>query len=196
MSDAPTGTGDATSTTPTTSTVTTTAPTFQPAAPAPSPPAKEDGKHEDLGDAGAKAIAAERKARKEADARAAALQAKVDEHERAKLSEQEKAAKDLADARKAADEAKAEAARFQLDALKHRIAAEKGVPARLLAGGTEDELTVSADEALKWRGEATPPPPKAPKPDQTVGPRGGQPISGADLYRQMHPNRTPATTGQ
>jgi hypothetical protein len=163
-----------------------TPPTSEPATPGPPKP--------ELGDAGKKAIADERKARKDAEARAAELAAKVDEFEKAKLSEKERAERELADAKKAADEAKAEAARFQLDALKHRIAGEKNVPAALLTGSDEESLTASADAALAWRGTATPEPPKAPKPDQSVGARGDQqPMSGAELYRSKHPKSpTPA----
>jgi hypothetical protein len=140
---------------------------------------------DDLGDAGKKAITEERAAKKAAEKRAAELQAKVDEFERAKLSEQEKAAKDLADARKAAEEAKSEAARLQLDVMRHRIAAEKGVPAALLSGGDEESLTASAEAALEWRGEVTPPHPTAPRPDPSVGARGDVKLSGAERGRQL-----------
>lgn len=164
------------------------APEPKPADPAPEP---ERPKPED--DGRAKALAEERRRAKAAEDRAKALEAKVKEFEDAKLSEQERAAKDLADAKAAADEAKAEAARFQLDALKHRVAAEKGVPAALLTGTDEESLAASADAALSWRGTVTPEPQKAPKPDPSVGPRGDQVVSGADLYRAKHPKSpTPA----
>lgn len=198
MSEATPGTGDATSTVTTTNTPATTVAsgttTTLTSPPQTTPAAPKDG--DDLGDAGKRAIADERKARRDAERKAAELAAKVQEFEDAKLSEQERAAKELADAKAAAEAAKAEAARFQLDALKHRIAAEKGVPARLLAGETEDELTASADEALKWRGEATPPPPKAPKPDPSVGPRGAT-TAGLQAGREAaiaERNRSTSTT--
>lgn len=170
-------------------TTTTTAPEVSPVvSTTPAPTAKPD----ELGDAGKKAIADERKARKDADARAAALEAKVKEFEDAKLSERERADKELADAKAAAEAAKAEAAKFQHDALRHRIAAEKSVPVELLAGATEEELVASAEKAIAWRGAAVPEPPKAPKPDPSVGPRGEQVTSGAELYRSKYPQRTPA----
>lgn len=175
---------------------TTTATDVQPAPEAPSgdarSPEPEKPKADD--DGRAKALAEERRRAKAAEAKAAALEAKVQAFENEKLSEQERAAKELADARAAAEAARAEAARFALDAVRHRIAAEKSVPAALLVGANEEELTASADEALKWREAATPHPPKAPRPDPSVGPRGDQVEDGADLYRRTHPKRTPAAT--
>lgn len=173
-----------------------------PADPAPAPPADpppdpapEPEKPKADEDGRAKALAEERRRAKAAEAKAAALEAKVQAFENEKLSEQERAAKELADAKAAAEAARAEAARFALDAVRHRIAAEKSVPAALLVGANEEELTASADEALKWREAAAPAAPKAPKPDQTVGARGETPMDGADLYRQKHPARTPAAAG-
>lgn len=182
MSEATPAVGDATSPAATT--------TDPPEAPSPAATPKPD----ELGDAGTKAIAAERKARKDAERQAAELAAKVTAFENEKLTERQRADKELADAQAAAKAAREDAAAAQLDALRHRIAADKSVPAALLAGLTEEELTASAEAALKWRSDAAPPAPKAPKPDPSVGPRGEQPVSGADLYRSKHPARTPAAT--
>ncbi len=144
------------------------------------PNADEDGR--------AKALREERRRAKAAEDRAKAAEEKVKAFENEKLSEKERADRELADAKAAAEQAKAEAAKFQLDALRHRIAAEKNVPAALLTGSDEESLTASADAALSWRGAAEPAPPKAPKPDPSVGPRGGDnKVSGADLYDQMFP---------
>jgi hypothetical protein len=164
----------------------------EPASPtAPEKPA-EPPKPEDPNAGLKKAIAEERRRAKVAEEEKAALAAKVKACEDEKLSEQERAAKDLAELKAQAEAARRDAAAAQLDAMRHRIAAEKQVPAALLTGLTEDELTASAEAALKWRGASVPEQPKAPKPDPSVGPRGEQPISGADLYRQKHPVRTPA----
>jgi hypothetical protein len=156
------------------------------------PPQPEAKPAKDAQDDGrAKALAEERRRSKAAEARAEALEKKVREFEDLKLSEQEKVARDLAEAKAAAEAAKAEAARFQLDAVKHRIAAEKGVPAGLLAGEDEEALTASADAALAWRGQQAPTAPTAPKPDPSVGARGGGDVksldSGAALYDMRHP---------
>lgn len=148
--------------------------------PAPTPKPEDDGR--------AKALAEERRRAKAAEDREKALQAKVDEFEKAQLSEKERADRELADAKAAAEKAKAEAAQFQLDALKHRIAAEKQVPAALLTGSDEESLTASAEAAIAWRGAQAPAAPVAPRPDPSVGARGGDgAVSGAELYDQMFP---------
>jgi hypothetical protein len=174
----------------------TTTPAAEPAQPnaaddarSPQPEAKPA---EPQDDGRAKALAEERRRAKAAEAEALALKAKVKEYEDRELSAQQKAERDLAELKAQAETARQDAAAAQLDALRHRIAAEKNVPAALLTGLTEEALTASAEQALKWRGDAAPVPPKAPKPDPSVGPRGEQPISGADLYRSKHPARTPA----
>jgi hypothetical protein len=172
----------------------------EPENPAPTesaPPAEpekpaETAKLEDPNAGLKKAIAEERRRAKAAEDEKAALAARVKEYEDRELSAQQKAERDLAELKAQAEAARRDAAAAQLDAMRHRIAAEKQVPAALLTGLTEDDLTSSAETALKWRGAATPEPPKAPKPDPSVGPRGEQVTSGAELYRQSHPKRTPA----
>jgi hypothetical protein len=163
----------------------------EPAAPtAPEKPA-EPPKPEDPNAGLKKAIAEERRRAKVAEDEKTALAAKLKEFEDKELSAQQKAERDLAELKAQAEAARQEAAAAQLDALRHRIAAEKQVPAALLTGADEESLTASADAALKWRGAATPEPPKAPKPDPSVGPRGGDGVkslqSGADLYDARHP---------
>ena len=53
---------------------------------------------------------------------------------------------------KAAAKAEARAAKAEGDALRARIAGEKGVPAGLLSGSTEAELLASADQLLEFKG--------------------------------------------
>ena len=86
----------------------------------------------------------------EAKANADAAQ-RLAEYEEAQKTEAQK----LAD-RLAAAEQKALAA--ELKALRSDIAQAKGVPAGLLTGSTEEELTASADALLAFRGEAVKPP--------------------------------------
>lgn len=52
------------------------------------------------------------------------------------------------------EEERALRAKVEREALVHRIAAEKGVPAHLLVGNTEDELTASADALIEFRESA------------------------------------------
>lgn len=99
-------------------------------------------------------------ARKHEDiAKANAEKAKrFDEFEESQKSEQQKLADKLA-------AAEARAAELEAAKLRAEVAAEKGVPANLLTGSTEDELRAAADALLAFRGEK-------PKPDFGGGDRG------------------------
>lgn len=143
---------------------TTTAP--DPAAP--TPPATEtpttQGDPADLGDAGKKALEAERKRAAQAEREAKALKTRLDELEAANLSELEKA-------QKAANDATARLAEFEQTTLRQKVALVKGVPADLvdrLRGTTEDEIAADAD-ALMALVKA----PTTPLPDPSQGARGG-----------------------
>ena len=86
-----------------------------------------------LGDAGKRALVAERQARKAAEKKLAELKA---EAERAKMSEQEKAAADLRQASEQAAAERLENLRLKA-ALKHGISAEN---VDLIGGSTEDAI--------------------------------------------------------
>lgn len=75
-----------------------------------------------------------------------------DDFQESQKSEQQKLADQLA-------RTQAELADTRTTALRHQIAAAKGVPAALLTGATEDELTASADALLAFRGEQPQPQP-------------------------------------
>jgi hypothetical protein len=79
------------------------------------------------------------------------LKAKAAEHDKAVEANQSEA--DKAKARADAAEAKASAAAAEL--ARYKVAAEKNVPAELLAGKTEDELRAHADQLLEFRGQQT-----------------------------------------
>lgn len=131
------------------------------------PPAAQ-GDPDQLGDAGKRALAAERKRADDAEKASKALQAQIDQIEAAKLSDLEKAQKTAADATATATKAQVEAARL-------RVAMAKGIPVALvdrLRGNTEEEIAADADELLRVvtpsaQGDPTPPP--APRPDLTQG---------------------------
>lgn len=75
----------------------------------------------------------------------------------AKLAEIEEANK--TEAQKLADRAEAaerRAAEYESKALRSDVAADKGVPAALLTGGTKEELEASADALIAFRGEQKP----------------------------------------
>lgn len=104
----------------------------------------EDGAKsgDDLGDAGKRALDAERKARKAAEKRAADAEAKVKAAEDADKTEVERLQGQVADLTKTAEAATARADRFE-------VAATKGLSlsqARRLVGATKEELEADADE--------------------------------------------------
>lgn len=94
----------------------------------------------DLGDAGKKAIAAEREARKAAEKQAAEFRQKLDQIEQANLSDLEKAQKRAEAAEKALQVREAEALRLNI-ATKHGLS---GDAAELLYGNDEAELEARA----------------------------------------------------
>lgn len=121
----------------------------------------------DLGDAGKKALAAERAAKRAAEKRAAELEARVKEFEDASKSEAEKAAARAEAAEKALAEVTARALRlevateFKLDPDLHEF----------LTGGDEESLRAQAQK-LADRFAATAGP-RQPKPDPTQGAKPG-----------------------
>lgn len=128
----------------------TTPPAGQPGnggAPAGDPPADTAG----LGDGGRNAIAAERKARRDAERETAALKARLTELEQRDMTELQKQQARADAAEKAAAESAAAVLRF-------KVAAEKQVPAELLeflTAGTEKDLAAQADKLLSL-GTGTP----------------------------------------
>lgn len=95
----------------------------------------------DLGDAGKKALDAERRARREADARVKELEARLGAIEDKDKTEVERLTAKVTTAEKERDEAVAKALRFE-------VAADKGVKPRWLSGLTREELEAAADEYL------------------------------------------------
>lgn len=79
---------------------------------------------------------------------------KLAEIEAANQTEAEKAQARLEAAERRATELEARALRAE-------VANEKGVPAKLLAGATREELEAAADELIAFRGEQKPPAPKS-----------------------------------
>jgi hypothetical protein len=97
-----------------------------------------DTKDKPLGDAGEKALAAERKARREAEAALKDVQAQLQQ-----LTDKDKS--ELDKLRDENAQLKAEAADAATRALRLEVAAEKGVKARWLTGATREELEAAAD---------------------------------------------------
>lgn len=119
----------------------------------------------DLGDAGKKALAAERAAKRAAEKRAAELEARVQEFEDSNKSEQEKAAARAEAAEKRAAEAEAKALRLE-------VADELKVPANLrkfLTASTADDLREQATALMDELTAATAGQRTTPRPDPTQG---------------------------
>lgn len=130
-----------------------------------------------LGDPGKKALAAERKARRDAEKAVADLQAQVKAFEQRDLSENERLTRQL-------EEAQAAAATATAEALKLRIAAEVGLDPDLheFLDGITDEDQMRA-KAQKLAAKATPAAKKTP--DFGGGKRGDEPGSIASLDQQI-----------
>lgn len=117
----------------------------------------------DLGEAGQKAIKAERDARKAAERTAADLAAKLKSIEDANLS-------DLERAQSAAAEAAQELAALRIENVRTKVAIEKGIPADLiefLSGSTEEEVAAKADILIARLNTSG-----TPKPDLSQGAKG------------------------
>lgn len=143
---------------------------------APEAPAPEQ-QELDLGDAGKKAIADERKARKAAEKRASELdsavlqlQSELQQYaDRDKTEDQKR--QEAFDAAKAAEAAALKDAEDARDELrKYRVGTEKGLSPTLierLRGTTEEELAADADRLLEEFSDRSKP--RKPQPDPTLG---------------------------
>lgn len=112
-----------------------------------------------------RSLARKHEARAKENATAAARLAEIEE---ASKTEAQRLAERAEKAERALQEA-------TLRSLRLEVAAEKGVPASLLAGSTAEELAASADALLDFRGSAPKPPAAPPATGQGAV---GQPIGG------------------
>lgn len=108
---------------------------------------------EELGEKGVATLAKIRDERKAAEltakaekARADALQARVQEFEDRNKTDEQKRDEELAATRK-------ELAELTLARDRAEVAAERGVPAHLLAGSTREEMDASAEALLEFKGQ-------------------------------------------
>lgn len=130
----------------------------------PAPVATDPAGDKPLGENGEKALKAEREARSAAEKQAAALQKQLDDIAAANLSDLEKAQKAATDAQALADKATS-------DALRYRIAAEKGITDNvdlILTASDEDTMRKQADLWATRQPDVTP----GPRPDLSQGPKG------------------------
>lgn len=121
------------------------------------PPEQPNG--DQLGEAGEKALAAERKARKDAekalkDALSSidGLTSRVKQFEDAGKSEDQKKVDRIAELEKLLADKDTQLSRKDQDILRSTVAQEKGVPVGMVTGSTREEMEAAADAALDWRG--------------------------------------------
>lgn len=160
-------------------TTTVPAPTSEPTTPidGATPPVDPPVDDAALGDAGKRALTAEREARRAAEAETAALRKQIED---ATKTAEQRAADDL---RAAQAEAAANGAR----ALRYEVAAETGLPLALasrLTGSTREELAADA-ETLKTLIPVGATPPRTPAPDPSQGPRPVDPATTEDAEFQQ-----------
>lgn len=140
---------------------------------APKPDPKDAPKPDDLGDAGKKALDAERKARRDAEQKAKDLEDRLKAIEDKDKSEVERLTEQIATLTK-----NAETATVERDRLK--VAIMKGLSltqAKRLVGSTEEELSADADELLADLGQKDDEPKPTPsgKPREQLKPGNGDP---------------------
>lgn len=134
-----------------------------------------------LGDKGKAALTSEREARSAAERAAAELQAKLDEIEKANLSEVERAKRETEETKAALEQAKTEALRFRL-AAKYGISDED---AKFLVGD-EETMTALAERLAAANASA----PRDPAPDPTQGaPGNGAPKSLGEKFASAFEGR-------
>jgi hypothetical protein len=141
-----------------------------------SAPEQEQSATDALGDAGKKALDAERREKRAAERRAAELEARLKEFEDRDKSEAQKLAE-------RAEKAEADLAALQAASLRAEVALEKGLTpaqAKRLIGATREELEADADELLEALGAQNGP--RAPRPDPNQGRQSGGTASTADQF--------------
>ena len=143
---------------------------------APTPAEVVQGDPAELGEAGKKALEAERKRANALEKQLKQFQAEREQAEAAKLS-------DLERAQKAAQEAAAQLAEYQKTAIRQKVALEKGIPANLvdrLRGDDEESFSVDADALLALLNKPT-----TPRPDPSQGAKPALPLNGDALENAL-----------
>lgn len=128
-----------------------------------------DAKSEELGEAGKRALDAERKARRAAESRLKDIETKLKEAEDAEKSELDRLKGQVDDLKKRAEDAESKADRFEVAAAKGLTLAQ----ARRLVGSTKEELEEDADALrtdLGLKDESDDDESKGEKKDETKGP--------------------------
>lgn len=147
-----------------------------------------DNADEALGEAGLRALVAEREARKNAEAAQRDLEAKIKEFEDRDKTEQQKAEEAAARIASDLDATKASLAAAELNLARTQVAYEKGIPAELvprLRGDTREELEADADALLEIVGKREPEAPRKPKPVGSLGTGGEARLTPAEQFAAL-----------
>lgn len=111
--------------------------------------ATEPSKDEQLGDAGKKALEAEREARKKADREISELRSRLETFEDAQRTDEEKRSRELEKLREKAASEEKRAAELERRLIASRVAREVGLPSEMeerLRGTSEDEIKADAEK--------------------------------------------------
>lgn len=161
---------------------------FQSASPKPVADGPDD---EPLGEAGKKALEAERQTVKDLRAElkalkdAAAAKATAPRSE-SKSDDNSDVSADIAALRQQLADEKAAREEAETKADIAAISVTTGVPAALIHGSTHEERQASADAAVAWRGTGPSGPQPNPQQGTPPGKTGGSIASGRDRYKQSH----------
>lgn len=141
-----------------------------------------------LGEAGKKALNAEREARKEAEKRLKELDARVKEFEDRDKTEQERAQEHLERLTGDLDATRASLAAAELNLARVEVAHAKGIPTELvprLRGETREELEADADALLEIVGKREAEAPRKPKPVGSLGTGGNANLTPQEQFAAL-----------
>lgn len=151
-------------------------------------PKQPQGDPAELGDAGKKAIAEERKRANEAEKRAKELEAALKEREDAELSEVDRLTKALQERESRIGELESTASQSTLDLIRYQVATEKGIPSAWvsrLQGADRESIEQDADALLpSLRTDNPNPTPKA-DPSQGTAGAGGSVSTAQQFANQL-----------
>lgn len=145
------------------------------------PTTEQQGDPEQLGEAGKKALQAERDAREQAEKRVKDLERELASTQSAHEAEKQTMQASIDDLTGQASAEGERAARAEQDALKVRVALRKGLPesfADRLQGDDESALESDADQFVQFAAGR----PKTPAPDPSQGPKGRGETSTAQQF--------------
>lgn len=135
-----------------------------------------------LGDAGKRALDAERTARKESDTRLKEALAKLEQFEDAQRTDEEKREHELTTLRQQLDAERTNRAKVERDLLVNSVAAEHGLPPELAARLAGDDREELVEDAKVLQGLMKPDGPRRPAPVPEEGRLGRPKLSHGEIF--------------